>query len=50
MATLVWTEIHAPVETDYLQEHDPGAAADLIVDGAQPIGPEHFSVSHLRRA
>jgi uridine kinase len=42
IASLVWREIHAPVEAAYLREQNPRAAADLVVESVQPIGPECF--------
>jgi phosphoribulokinase len=39
---LVWREIHGPAESAYVSEQDPRAAAHVIVDSSQPIGPDRF--------
>jgi uridine kinase len=41
-ASLVWREIHGPAESAYIREQNPRAAADVVVDGLQPMGPEIF--------
>ena len=37
---LAWKEVHAPAEAAYVRAQDPSAAADTLVDGTHPIGPE----------
>ncbi len=39
---LAWREIHGPAESAYIREQNPRAAAHVVVDSSQPIGPESF--------
>jgi uridine kinase len=39
-APLLWEEVYAPLESEYLEEENPQAIADLVVDGAKPIHTE----------
>lgn len=42
MGELTWREVHSPAEAAYISEQEPRAAAHVVVDSSQPIGPERF--------